>query len=64
MKEDKNKACYTVPELAERLGLSAETIYRSIRRKQIPHLKIGERRLILPKAAIDKWLASASVEAR
>ena len=51
--------CYTVPELADTLGLSTETVYRGIRRGEIPHLKIGERRLILPKAAIDKWLASA-----
>jgi len=64
MRTDKNKACYTVPELATKLGLSVETIYRSIRRKQIPHIKIGDRRLILPKTAIDKWLESASVEAR
>ena len=54
-----DRACYTVPELAERLGLSVETVYRGIRRNEIPHLRIGQRRLILPKASIDRWLASA-----
>ena len=55
----KETVCYTVPELAERLGLSVETVYRGIRRNDIPHLRIGQRRLILPRAAIDRWLASA-----
>ena len=55
----KKTACYTVPELADTLGLSTETVYRGIRRGEIPHLRIGQRRLILPRASIDRWLASA-----
>ena len=50
---------YSVVELAALLGLSDESIYRGIRHNQIPHLRIG-RRLVLPKAAIDDWLRSAS----
>ena len=55
--------CYTVPQLAAKLGLSAETVYRGIRRNEIPHLRVGKRRLILPRASIDRWLASAGVGA-
>ncbi len=50
---------YSVAELAALLGLSDESIYRGIRRNQIPHLRIG-RRLVLPKVAIDDWLRGAS----
>ena len=61
----KKTVCYTVSELANTLGLSTETVYRGIRRGEIPHLRIGQRRLILPRASIDRWLASAgNVDAR
>ena len=62
MTTEKARCGTPVPELAQKLGLSAESVYRGIRQKQIPHLRVG-RRLILPKAAVDHWLATAGVEA-
>lgn len=57
-----NDTRYTVPRLAEMLGLSIESVYRGIQRGDIPHLRVG-RRIVLPKAAIDKWMAQAGTTA-
>lgn len=56
------KIRYAVGELAVKLGLSTETVYRGIQRGEIPHLRVG-RRIILPKTAIDAWLANAEPRA-
>lgn len=42
-------------ELAKYLGVSNMTIYRYVKRKKIPALKIG-RRWKFRKERIDKWL--------
>lgn len=53
------RATYTVPELAELFNLSINSIYSALRKKQIPSLKIGGK-YVIPKAAIDNLLLSAS----
>ena len=41
--------------------LSRSTFYLAIRKGQIPHLKVGERRILIPRAAFLKWLESAGL---
>ena len=48
----------TVEEAAAALGISRAFAYESVRRGDIPHIKIG-RRLLVPRAALDRMLASA-----
>ena len=52
------KPTYTVRELQEILGLSRNSVYEAIRRKDIPSLKIG-RRIIVPALAIQQLLENA-----
>ena len=53
---------YTIPDLCQLTGLSRNSVYSGIRRGEIPCLKVGSR-YILPRASIDRWLASAGTAA-
>lgn len=46
----------TVEEAAQVLGISRAFAYESVRRGDIPHIKIG-RRVLVPRAALDRMLA-------
>jgi excisionase family DNA binding protein len=48
---------YTVPEVAEMLGISRSTAYVCIRRGEIPSLALG-RRVVISKMAFDAFLAA------
>lgn len=45
----------SVEEFAQAVGLSAWTVHELCRRGQIPHVRIGKRRLI-PVATAIRWL--------
>lgn len=49
----------TVDETAERLGISRNGAYDAIRRGELPALRIG-RRLVVPRAALDRLLTGAA----
>ena len=49
-------APYTVRELSKRLGVGKVGLYEAIARGEVPHIRIG-RRIVLPREAIDRWLA-------
>jgi excisionase family DNA binding protein len=53
------KRTLTVVEAAEVLGLSRNAAYEAIRRGELPALRFG-RRVVVPRAAIDKMLAEAA----
>jgi excisionase family DNA binding protein len=48
---------FTVEEAAKRLGISRNFAYRAVSRGEIPSVRIG-RRLLVPKAALEKLLAA------
>ena len=61
----KDKACtrsepqaevVDVPEAAKILGVSRNSGYEAVKRKEIPSIRIG-RRLRVPRAALNKLLA-------
>jgi excisionase family DNA binding protein len=49
---------YTVDEVAARLGLNRNTAYAAVKDGTIPALRVG-RRLLVPRAALDKMLEQA-----
>jgi excisionase family DNA binding protein len=49
---------FTVEEAATALGISRAFAYESVRRGDIPHIKIG-RRVLVPKVALQRLLSSA-----
>ena len=52
------KVVYSVPEVGRLLGISKNLAYELARQGKIPTIKAG-RRLLCPKAAIDRWLSEA-----
>jgi excisionase family DNA binding protein len=55
MSEDK-RLTLTVPEAAERLGISRNAAYEAAQRGEIPSIRVGKR-LLVPRAAFEKLLA-------
>ena len=52
----------TVDEVAEALGISRATAYTLANTGRLPVIRISDRRLIIPKKALDELLASATKE--
>lgn len=55
------KLTLTVPETARLLGVSRMTAYTAVREGAIPSLRIG-RRVLIPRAALERLLAQASTK--
>ena len=53
--EKSGRACYSVEEGAEKLGVNVKTAYEGIKTGQIPSIRIG-RRILIPKVPFDKML--------
>lgn len=53
------KLVYSIPEVAELLGISKPTAYELANRADFPILHVGKRKIV-PRAALDKWLAENS----
>lgn len=53
---EKTKLVLDAPELAEALGICKPRAYELMRQKGFPSIQISERRFIVPRAALDKWL--------
>nr|WP_100012435.1 helix-turn-helix domain-containing protein [Lentibacillus sediminis] len=51
----------TVEETAGYLGVSKDLIYKLVRKKQIPNIKIGGR-IMFKKESIDRWLSEIEQE--
>jgi excisionase family DNA binding protein len=52
------RATYSVEEAAKVLGLSRWAAYEAVKNKEIPTIRIG-RRLLIPRAGLDRLLATA-----
>lgn len=49
------KIVYTIPEVAQLLGISRSYAYELVKRNEIPILKLGKRRII-PKQYLEEWI--------
>lgn len=52
----------TAQEVADALGVSVGLVYEAARRHELPFLRIGKR-LVMPKAALEKVLEGQFIEA-
>ena len=52
------RATYSVPEAAKRLGVGRGTAYEAVRKGQIPSIQVGGR-ILVPREALEKMLESA-----
>lgn len=62
MVNENEKLVYSVEQAGELLGLSRPSAYLAVKRGEIPVIKFG-RRLVVPKAALDKLLVNAGQSA-
>lgn len=53
---EKTKLVLDAPELAAALGICKPRAYELMKQKDFPSIQISERRFIVPRAALDKWL--------
>ena len=51
------KLVYSVPELALALGISKTTAYQLVRSEGFPAVRVSANRTVIPRAALDQWLA-------
>ena len=47
---------YSVQEAAELCGLSVDMVYELCRQERFPHIRVSERRIIVPKRRLEAWL--------
>lgn len=58
--EPETRAAYDIPEVAKLLGISKNMAYLLAGQEGgIPVLRLGAKRMVVPKAAFDEWLATA-----
>lgn len=55
---DSEKLTFTVPEAGGVLGISRNSAYSLVAQGNIPAIRLGKR-LVVPKAALEKMLADA-----
>lgn len=58
--EADGRLAYSVEETARACGISLGLTYELIRQGKIPSIRLGERRLLVPRVALAKMLAEAS----
>jgi excisionase family DNA binding protein len=46
---------FTVPQVAELLGISVNSVYRGVARGELPSIRVG-RRLLVPRPALERLL--------
>jgi excisionase family DNA binding protein len=49
---------FSVPEAAKRLGISRDLAYRLVRTGQLPSVRLGERRVLIGRVALETFLES------
>ena len=52
------KLVYSVPEMAEALGVGRNVAYDLVQRADFPAIRIGERRVVVPIDGLKAWLAN------
>lgn len=50
---------YTVPEAAKIIGVCSKTAYQMVTAGRLPVIRISDRKVVIPKEALERWLADA-----
>jgi len=56
------KRTLTIPEAAQIIGISRSLAYRMAAEGKLPTIKVGKRKNIIPKVALDQWLKESVKE--
>lgn len=55
------KLVLTVPEAAAALGLSKNLCYSLIREGRIPSVRLGARKIAIPRAALERFIEESAM---
>jgi excisionase family DNA binding protein len=58
MARQNERVSLTVREAARISGFGIQAMYRGVRDGIVPHIKLG-RRIVIPRAALNRWLETA-----
>jgi excisionase family DNA binding protein len=50
------RVVYDVPEVSKKLGIGINQAYQMVREGKIPSIRL-QRRIVIPRAAFERWLA-------
>lgn len=56
------KTILSYAEAAELLGIVRNTLYSMVRRKRIPHVRLGSRLVRFRRAELEAWMEARSVK--
>lgn len=56
---ESGRATVTVPEAARILGIGRASAYEGVRTGTIPSLRVTSRKIVVPRAALERLLADA-----
>jgi excisionase family DNA binding protein len=63
MSNQQERVTYSVPEVAQLLGISRNSAYEAIKRGEIPVIRFGTR-IIVPKPAFDRLIENGVSRAK
>jgi excisionase family DNA binding protein len=55
MENNGERLLLTVPEAARVLGISPRSVYRLVGMRAIPSVRLGTRRIAIPRRELDAW---------
>ncbi|GGF24264.1 hypothetical protein GCM10010954_23930 [Halobacillus andaensis] len=55
------KTTLTTQEVADYIGVSKDLVYAMVRKKEVPHVRVGTR-LLFKKDSIERWLTTKEEE--
>lgn len=58
----KSKEVLSVPETARLLGISRSLAFTMVKRGELPALRLGEKRIVVPTVALKRMLDKAAGE--
>ena len=64
LKDEPMNDVLTAKEAAAYLRLSPAQLYKMIARKQIPHIRLGQKRVVIRRTELEKWLEVQTVVVR
>lgn len=50
---------YTVSQAAKIIGVCSKTAYQMVTAGKLPCIRISDRKVVIPKAALEQWLIDA-----
>jgi len=57
-----DRLVYSIPEAAHVLHCSKSLVYDLVKADKLPHIHLSEKRVVIPKAALELYLQNQSVD--